>query len=300
MGNFRIQIKTLVAIGFCLPVILSSGSFRPALAQGKSPTFEKAACKFEPPADLQVKCGFLTVPENRSKTDSHNIRLYVAIIKSRASKPAPDPVLYLEGGPGGSAVMGIDGWTDTPLLDTRDLILLDQRGTGYSEPNLTCQANNTSDHPQRNFHTVDDGLQACYDDFVAQGIELSAYNSNENAADVADLRVALGHKEWNLLGISYGTRLALSVMRNHPEGLRSVIIDSVYPPNVNAYEIEEAYLVKVFKILFDGCAANANCNKAFPKLEQVFYNTVGKLIIQGDRSAVGRRHRSYNIRRRSR
>jgi pimeloyl-ACP methyl ester carboxylesterase len=95
--------------------------------------------------------------------------------------------------------------------------------------------------------------KACHDRLVGQGIDLSAYNTGENSADFADLRKVMGIAEWNVYGLSYGTDLALSLMRDHPEGIRSVIIDSVQPPSAaslawawtNASEAINTYFARV-------------------------------------------------------
>lgn len=141
MSRTHRHLETIFIFSFCVLYLLPGVTGKPALGQGNPPTFEKEKCRFDIPSGLKVQCGFLTVPENRNKQGSREIRLYVAIIKSRAGKPTPDPVVYLEGGPGGSAVMGIDAWTETPLLD--------QRGTGYSEPNLTCGQNSSVKHKKK-------------------------------------------------------------------------------------------------------------------------------------------------------
>ena len=117
---------------------------------------------------------------------------------------------------------------------------------------------------------------ACEEDLSAVA-DLSAYNTAANAADINDLRLALGYDQVNLWGTSYGTRLALGVMRDYPEGLRSVVLDSVYPPDVDLYLDLPANVVRAYDTLFDGCAADAACNAAFPDLETVFFDTVDRL-----------------------
>ncbi len=148
--------------------------------------------------------------------------------------------------------------------------MLDQRGTGYSKPSLDCTE-------LARARSYDDGITRCRARLIKAGIDLSAYNSVENAADVADLRVALGYKTWDMIGISYGTRLALNVMRDHPEGIRSVILDGVYPTNVNFVEELGPDTLRVFDVLFNGCAENTACNDAFPDLKNVFYALVDNL-----------------------
>ncbi len=237
-------------------------------------------CPFDIPNGYSMECGYLTVPENRSDPNSATIDLAVAIVL--VANPAPDPIIYLAGGPGSSAIDEFIGapesWDINQFLYGSDLILLDQRGTGYSYPTLNCwemeevdYANSTSDNPDY------DAALACHDRLVSEGIDLSAYNSAESAADVEDLRIALGYDEWNLFGISYGTKLALTVMRDYPDHIRSVIIDSVYPLNVEAPEEEAGTIYEAMQTTFEGCAADADCNAAYPDLEAVLADTVLRL-----------------------
>lgn len=265
------RLKTVLLLGLICAALLAA----PVLAQDDLPYAEVTDCWMELPDGLvegeNVDCGILYVPEDRADSNSPTIELAFAILYASAEVVQPDPVIYLAGGPGGNAVAELEAWVDIPYVQDRDLILLDQRGTGYSFPSLNCPEIEESQ---------EDATQACRDRLVADGVNLQAYNSAENAADVADLRVALGYDEWNLYGISYGTRLALTVMRDYPEGVRSVIIDSVYPPEVNSWEEYGQNTADVFATLFQACAADAGCDAAFPDLEGVFYATVDELNAQ--------------------
>lgn len=251
-------------------------------------TFTEDKCPFGSIAGYKTRCGFLTVPEDYENPDGRLIRLAVAIIGSKSSMPKPDPVVYLEGGPGGSPIRGMIDYMDvlfTPILNTRDLILIDQRGTGYSEPALDCLAAN-----QLSIDMLDENpsleeaesqslaaFLSCKEKWAAEGINLAEYNSANNARDLDMLRQALGYEKWNLYGISYGTRLALTTMRDYPQGLRSVVIDSVYPPQVSLDIDVPANAVRAFNELFDACTADADCNAAYPNLRQVFYALVDRL-----------------------
>ncbi len=254
----------------CLLLMLITA---PVLAQNDTaPGIEYTSCWMELPDGFvegkDVDCGYLTVPEDRTNDSGATIQLAFAILYAHADTVKPDPMIYLAGGPGGNAVGDLSSWVDTPYLQDRNLILLDQRGTGYSLPSLNC--------PEKE-DNADDATQACHDRLVSEGIDLQAYNSAENAADVADLRSALGYDEWNLYGVSYGTRLALTIMRDHPEGIRSVVIDSVYPPEVSSWEEYGQNTADEFAKFFQGCASDAGCNGAYPDLEQSFYSTVEQL-----------------------
>lgn len=233
------------------------------IAAAQDAPFEPSPCPF-PPLD-GVTCGVLIVPEDHSDPNSPEIELMVAIIESRSSTPA-EPVIYLEGGPGGSALFAVEDYTRHPLRDNHDLILFDQRGTGFSQPSLNC-------YEMEDFEE-EDGLTACYERLLDEGINLDAYNSAASAADVDALRRVLGYEQVNLWGISYGTRLALTVMRDYPANIRAVVIDSVYPPEINSIEQGASDSIRAFDTLFAACAADPMCSSEYPTLEDDFYTMV--------------------------
>ncbi|MBK8900440.1 MAG: alpha/beta fold hydrolase [Anaerolineaceae bacterium] len=251
--------------------------------------FEPTSCEFAVPSGREVECGYLTVPENRSDLDNgRTVRLHVAIFASESDSPDPDPILYLEGGPGGDALETVPLVFEmrfAPFLANHTFIMFDQRGTGYSEPSLACP-----ELVDLTLETLDEdltleegqalqleGLSACRDRLLAEGVDLTAYNSAESAADVADLRQALGYEAWNLYGISYGTRLAQTIVRDYPEGIRSVILDSAYPLAANL-QTETAFNAdRAFSVFFAGCAADEACAAAYPDLAQVFADLVDEL-----------------------
>jgi pimeloyl-ACP methyl ester carboxylesterase len=250
-------------------------------------TYEKADCRFQIPGGVDIECGWLSVPENRSRSDSPLIKLHIAYIHSSNPSPAQDPVVILTGGPGVNALDSISYWMDllSEVRANRDVILFDQRGVGYSQPSLNCPEVEQREYQDWtvNLSTAEfnnnyaAALNTCHDRLTASGVDLSAYNSVENASDVADLRKALGIAEWNLYGRSYGTRLALTIMRDHPEGIRSVILDSVYPPQVSFYETMAADFERSLDLVFARCAADPKCNQAYPNLGNDFYTVVDQL-----------------------
>jgi pimeloyl-ACP methyl ester carboxylesterase len=229
-------------------------------------------------ANDRIECGTLTVPENRQDPNGREISLAVAIVRS-ASGQSQTPLVYLEGGPGGSAIIWADYlWLDSPFAQDRDIILLDQRGTGYSIPTLNCiEYDEFADEPFLDYRKENRILRDCHDRLLADGVDLNMYNSAASAADVEDLRLAMGYSQIDLFGSSYGTRLALTMMRDHPVGVRSVILDSVYPPNVNAITEQPFITIQVLEILFQGCQADVACNQAYPQLENVFYSLITEL-----------------------
>jgi pimeloyl-ACP methyl ester carboxylesterase len=216
-------------------------------------------CPFPQPEATRVDCATLTVPASRATPTVDTVDLAVAVLHATGGDPAPDPVVYLEGGPGGSSVAWYDAWLDpvSPLLEDRHLILLDQRGTGYSPPSLACTEveDVVEDDPDADLKA----LRACHDRLVAEGVDLTAHSTPENAADVADLRLAMGFDEYNVLSVSYGTRVALRLMDQAPEGLRSVVLDSPYPPDVVALEAQAANAATAITALLDACRAQPAC-----------------------------------------
>ena len=244
-----------------------------------SSAFEVTRCAFlSDPGSLgfrlpDAECGYLTVPENRSNPNSRDIRLHVTIFESYASAPKPDPVVFLSGGPGQGAMesIGIDpgllGYSN--ILFERELIVIDQRGTGYSEPKLECpELDNPLFDPTADDATaLAEQTAACRDRLTQLGIDLSAYNSAESAADLDLLRRTLGYEKWNLLGVSYGTRLAQTIARDFPEGVRSVILDSAYPIEVDLYSGRLGVIDRAISSLDSKCAGIAvGCEDSFKDL----------------------------------
>jgi len=175
-------------------------------------------------------CGYLTVPEKHAlygkPASTKNIEIAVVKLASTSTNKQADPVVYLEGGPGGSATSSIEYIVeDATFLNDRDVYLVDQRGTGYSKPALFCTEIDEAGTPEQ--------VKACKTRLEASGVDLNAYRSVQSAMDFVELRKALNIPQWNLYGISYGTRLATTIMRENSEGIRSVILDGMFPIEVN-------------------------------------------------------------------
>ena len=232
--------------------------------------FESAPCPSpnypgHPELDLgsEFSCGFLSVPENRANPGGRKIKLAVARARAQSPDPRADPLVYLTGGPGGTAVASAVPLTRLGLNRDRDVIFVDQRGTLHSDPLLSCpeidhfmddsagmsvQAHSTAGKDL-------DAVRACRTRLASDGYDLSAYNTTENAADISDLRTALKIDQWNVYGVSYGSDLALHLLRDHPEGIRSVVLDSLFPPQTNAVTQWWPSAAEGFRALFDACAA---------------------------------------------
>jgi pimeloyl-ACP methyl ester carboxylesterase len=235
--------------------------------------YTENACPFD--ADgVDVTCGSLVVPRDRGQPEEGTISVAVARLHATGRGPRPDPIVYFEGGPGGASLTFASWWAGHPLLRDRDIILFDQRGTGYSEPNLACD-DEFVDAGDDEGNDVD-LYRSCYERLAAT-TDLSDFTTVESAHDVADLIDALGLDEVNLLGISYGTRLAMVTMDIAPDPVRSVVLDSVYPPGVEALELLAANASGAFGELYEACADDADCRGLAPDLEEVLHQAVDTL-----------------------
>ncbi len=289
----RGEMRRLIVAAMLIVMLVNAlpmASLTASVGAESAPRFEAATCPFRLASGQTegktVDCGFVIVPEQHSKPDGPTIRLAVARFRSTNATPAPDPVIFLQGGPGGATLTSSFVRSFTTLFTpTRDFIAYDQRGTGASEPSLDCpevreQGLRDDARPLSLADERDDEIAAdlsCRDRLVAGGISLSAYNSTESAADINDIRATLGYDKLNLLGISYGTRLGLTVMRDFPGIVRSAVLDSVSAPQSNSYEEYPASLDRAINLLFANCAADARCNGAFPTLRDDFSRAYDQL-----------------------
>ena len=282
-------------MGCLVGVVLLSGvahTAQAAPAAGpRTPAFEPSPCMFPLPPGARegprLECGYLSVPELHSNPSGPKIKLAVAILKSDNPTPSPDPLVMLQGGPGGSTIDTYAGLLllINPFRTQRDVILFDQRGTLHSKPALTCKelidlSMRTLDQKlsvEEGSRLSTEALATCRDRLKAEGVNLAAFNSLENAADVNDLRVALGYEKINLYGVSYGTLLALHTMRDFSMGLRSVILDAVVPTQINYVTQTPQSANRVFTEFFAACANETICNTNYPNLEKMFFDLVKQL-----------------------
>jgi pimeloyl-ACP methyl ester carboxylesterase len=239
--------------------------------------------------NANVECGYVTVPEQHDQPAGREIRLAVAIFRSTNPLAAAEPLVFAQGGPGGSSIelfsQVISFGNLGSLLEERDLVLFDQRGTLNSQPNLICSeylalTERTIEQRLSKEDELRVGLEAqdaCRARLVGEGINLAAFNSVENAADIAFLTNALGYQQIHLYGVSYGTLLALHTMRDHPTILRTVILDSVVPTQTNFIPEVMRSQTRAFRELFNACANDPSCNQHYPNLEQTFFNLLDRL-----------------------
>jgi pimeloyl-ACP methyl ester carboxylesterase len=272
--------------------------------------FTQSPCTFERPREIaqrELECGFVTLPEDPNAPGGRQIQLAIARFRSRATKPQ-EPLVYLSGGPGSS---GIDeGLAFFPsvverMIYFRDVILIDQRGTGSSLPSLDCplyrnynrgfliqRENLTKKELQRQ---RDAALQQCLETIQTRDVDPALYTTRNNAADIDGIRRALGLDRVVLWGTSYGTTLALEIMRNYASGVRSVVLEAPAPPQINLIEETGFRASRAFAQLFKGCRASSACNEAYPDLETAFYRTVARLDKRPQRLTINRGPRRLTV-----
>ncbi len=289
--------KGPMRLGFCAGLAVFLACL--AGAAVAAPRLERERCVFKPPRGDKIECYTLIVPENRAQgQNSRDVRLKVAILK--AKRPiAADPVIYLSGGPGDAPLVASsagadplaegDWWNDTSVIrKRRDVIIISQRGAGGSMPNLDCFEPRDSEPARAKRRAITepqerDILLRCRAEFDKRKIDLSQYGTPALADDVADLVKVLGLGKVNLYGISYGTRWALEVMRRHPNIVRSVVLDGVYPPQINGEQNEPEIVRGVFEQLYADCASDKLCRERNPDLAA----NVRNVIEQADRTPIG-------------
>jgi len=256
-------------------------------------SWEVVPCPSVPASPNEVEgrtydCGIVVVPENHNQPTGRTLELVYMRLRSSSPSPAPDPVVFLSGGPGGSALLNMTipelHVTLGRMRQSRDVIAYDQRGTGFSgllvcgpyqaaigvveeeRPETVAEIEQIMQGPRGQ------ALQygACARGYTSKGLDLAQYNSISSARDIAALTRVLGYDTYNLYGGSYGTRLGQTAMRSTPERVRSAILDGVTSTSTPAAARTVAKLYEQYVNIFGYCAADPACNAAYPNLEQRF------------------------------
>lgn len=222
-------------------------------------------------------CGQYEVFEDRASRTGRKVALNILLLPALAAKAAPDPLFYLAGGPGAGATSYAGAWFMTRLRQERDVVLVDQRGTGKSNP-LQC---NLYGDPKdmRGYFTdfySEEALKACRSE-LERTANLALYTTPIAMDDLDEVRAALGYDRINLYGGSYGTTAALSYLRQYPKQVRAVAVFGVAPPD---YKIPLPFAKGVqhaWERLVEDCAADAACHTAFPALRAEFDEILAKL-----------------------
>ncbi len=252
----------------------------------------RADCWFKAPEKIATHCYRLSVPESRSGRSNLTLELPVVVISVPETRRREDPVVYLAGGPGDGAWLDsdrIDFWwefvADNAWVNERDLVLMDQRGTGMTMPRMDCPEQETAQVRSLGFGLNRTAAREAWVKAAAEcrarvemeGHDPLSYTSRDSATDLHDLMNALKLRQWNIYGLSYGTRLALTYARDYPYDVRSLILDSVYLPESAFLEDDAWRTDRAFHVLFDGCRRDPDCDRSYPNLEQRLLSLVERL-----------------------
>ena len=238
--------------------------------------FVKVNCWFDADWQANIDCGELHTPDTQGQ-----FTLPVVVLRSEHPQAQPDPIVYLQGGPGASAGLhteGIKRWLSWMRLANtkRDLILIDTRGTGRSKPALVCaDYNRTNQKLLRENKTLSEELSQSYTvttqcfNNAAQhnpSLDYRHFGTQLSAQDIRALMAQLEYAEWNIIGVSYGTRLALEIARQEqitPQGVRlkSIVLDSIYPAGYGGVQTWPRVLDEAVQNFLTGCAEQLECAK---------------------------------------
>ncbi len=293
------MLWALLATAFPVAAVNAQATAIPTPVTTGVPRFEAGPCVYTLPDGLtdgqNIVCGYVVVAEKHANPGGKTIKLPVAVVKALSATPAPEPIVLLAGGPGQSGQVFAD------LGDPRirfyqsvaaknDVVFFDQRGTGKAQPSLACtELTDTGAGLDRlRFkqpllrafgmeETIVSLMNKCRDRLVGEGVDLTAYTTTENAADVNDVRIALGYGKINILGASYGSELGLAVARDWGQYVRTNNLASLVPLQVPwYYEPPQSFDLAV-KALASDCTANATCNAANPALLANFQKVANDL-----------------------
>lgn len=264
---------------------------------GYEPELVASTCSDPTTDTTRIDCYRLTLPENRSEPTGRQVELPVIRVRAPGTKaglPAAGattgttgtaaaaltaatgqpPVVYLHGGPGDGAVDGWVAWEQ--LMDgvPRDFIAYDQRGGGHANPRLDCPehsealATTLARHPawKAARQTIGESIKACNTRLRDSGVDLAQYDTYNSVLDLEDLRKSLGAEKLSLIGVSYGTRLAMAYESSYPQRVASLALGGVVAPGSGGPEDERKMLDPALSRLFKSCSGDTDCSSRFPSL----------------------------------
>ncbi|MEM7044906.1 MAG: alpha/beta fold hydrolase [Pseudomonadota bacterium] len=281
---FRLTWAAIIVLG-CTHDIATASEAEALVDSGKT-EFRSKSCWFELAPEQRdhrrISCGEFVVPEHWDKPSSRSIQLPVVTFHAKDGVPRDDPIVLINGGPGSrpfirDAASISRSWLPylqvQPWSSNRDFIVVGLRGTNWTDANLDCPeaadpfsafgASSEAGKTNRSETLYFENIGLCLER-LAKGHDLSGYNSEQAARDIASLRIAMGFDQWNLLGVSYGTYVALKTIRDYPGGIRSVVLDSVTPIDHDWVNKQWADLEQSLERIFEACRGSEVCNRHFP------------------------------------
>lgn len=246
-----------------------------------------AACQV-PGLTGDVRCGSVEVWENRTAATGRRLQLSVIVARATGPDRAPDPLFLFAGGPGqpASGMVDFANAAFSATRVTRDIVFADARGTGRSAA-LQCRLYRTPAQLFGDFYPAS-SVRFCHDS-LAQGADLAQFTTANIADDIDDVRRALGYGPINIYGTSYGSRLALTFVRRHPESVRSMALKAVAPPDMRAPSSYAKDGERAIQLLARDCAADSACVRAYPAFLDEFRAVIERAKSGGLVAAVKQR-----------
>lgn len=273
----RFQAKEPVASSIAAPVAAAQPQPSARSATWQLGSLTLTACELSQPnsgLSTAAWCADFPVPENRADPHSRTIKLKLAVLRSRAQVASPDVLAFLAGGPGQAATdsAGAVAAVLRPLLAHRHVLLLDQRGTGGSNA-LNCKESTAAIAPDDSTFDADKlraAASACLKQ-LAHRADPRYYTTTVAAQDLEDVRKAIGSPQFDLFGVSYGTRMAQQYLMRFPQAVRSVVLDSPVPNSLALGEDFARNLDDALKSQFARCTAEPACKQKFGDPDQTLY-----------------------------
>jgi pimeloyl-ACP methyl ester carboxylesterase len=270
--DFRRNL-TRFYIPFIVLILLMAGCTLDAETQqaSQAPEIAMTDCQLSTPgsaARLAARCGQIKVYEDRGTNTGRRISLNLAIIPAISRNPEPDPLFFLTGGPGQAATESYPllSFAFERIHQKRDIILVDQRGTGKSNP-LSCTGMEDMDLDSTDNQELGNLLRGCLSQLDANP---ALYTTADAMQDLDQVRDALGYEQINLYGVSYGTRAALTYMSLYPERVRAVILDGIVPQDEPLGLSIGRDAQRALDLIFSRCDRQPSCTRAFPEVRQEF------------------------------
>ena len=246
------------------------------------PTLDLQDCRLDR-VSVPARCGTFAVSEDRAAGAGRAIELEIVVIPAVADNAEPDPLFFLAGGPGQAAteLAGPLARLLARVRRTRDLVFVDQRGTGGADEMICAFFESASDGDESNESFQVDTLplervRECLDE-IETNADPRHYTTPVAMDDLDEVRAALGYETINLLGGSYGTRAVLVYMRRHPERVRTAVLDGLAPVSMRLPSNMSVDAHDALDRLFADCEADTGCREAFPDLPQTFAGVIADL-----------------------
>lgn len=224
--------------------------------------------RFDLPSGVQnARCGYVTVPEFHDRTTEKTFKLAFVLLESTSDRDNPTPLIMERGGPGASSLARIrhfiPGGILLPLQKQRDILFIEQRGAYYSQPYLPCDR--------------DELPIGCKNRWEREGINLDAFNMVQHANDIVLVTKSLGYNRFNYYGTSYASQLAFYILRQHPQRLRTIILDSpiATDSDIGVYQLQS--FSRALSNIFRACDRDRQCQQNYPALEQKFTHLLTQL-----------------------